>query len=98
MAAPKVVTNILQQFSQGRRKHIPPPFFCAKYGNRQTLPRPTAYPTVASKNVNLLSQFSRGSSPFSGLKMGFVSDFGSRNAALLDDFRITAYQQKKSDL
>lgn len=34
--------------------YIPPPFFWHKYGNRQTFPRPTANPTVASMYSSLL--------------------------------------------
>lgn len=78
-------------------RNAPPPFFCAKYGKRHTLPKPTAYlqrkwytnmfirckfrrqiknnelnvikssayPIVANRNINLLSQLSRSSSGLS---------------------------------
>lgn len=33
--------------------YIPPPFFWHKYGNRQTFPKPTAYPRVANMYSSL---------------------------------------------
>ena len=46
----KTTQSIRHKKNKEREKHIPPPFLAAKYGKRQTFPRPTEFEIKENTN------------------------------------------------